>query len=130
MTGRTDERIALVEAYCKENMLWHDPDDQPTYTEVVELDLATVEPSIAGPRRPQDRVPLAAAKESFVDALGTFGVGYGNGTYDKEVADSFPASDVPTGDGVVERRRRRSRSPRRSTIASASATSSSTTARW
>ena len=59
LTGRPDERIALVEAYCKENMLWHEPDDQPTYSQVVELDLGDVEPSLAGPRRPQDRVPLA-----------------------------------------------------------------------
>ncbi len=62
LTGRSEERIALVEAYCKENALWHDPDDAPTYTQVVELDLSTVEPSLAGPRRPQDRVPLRAAK--------------------------------------------------------------------
>ena len=59
LTGRSDERIALVEAYCKENALWHDPDEPPTYSQVVELDLSTVEPSLAGPRRPQDRVPLA-----------------------------------------------------------------------
>jgi aconitate hydratase len=102
MTGRDDERVALVEAYCKENMLWHDPEDTPTYSQVVELDLSTVEPSIAGPRRPQDRVPLASAKNAFVEALGTFGVDYVNGSYDKEVADSFPASDPPTGDGVVD----------------------------
>jgi len=102
MTGRPAERIALVEAYCKENMLWHDPDDQPTYTQVVELDLSSVEPSIAGPRRPQDRVPLATAKSAFVETLGTFGVEYPNGSYDKEIADSFPASDPPTGDGAVE----------------------------
>ena len=56
LTGRRDERIALVEAYCKQNGLWHDPAEQPTYSQVVELDLSTVEPSIAGPRRPQDRV--------------------------------------------------------------------------
>src|SRR5205823_5772184 len=56
LTGRSAERLALVEAYCKENMLWHDPGDEPTYSEIVELDLATVEPSLAGPRRPQDRV--------------------------------------------------------------------------
>jgi aconitate hydratase A / 2-methylisocitrate dehydratase len=102
MTGRDDERVALVEAYCKENMLWHDPDDQPRYTQVVELDLSSVEPSIAGPRRPQDRVPLSTAKSAFVGALGTFGVDYANGTYDKEVADSFPASDPPTGDGAEQ----------------------------
>jgi aconitate hydratase len=101
MTGRVDERVALVEAYCKENLLWHDPDDQPTYSQVVELDLSTVEPSIAGPRRPQDRVPLANAKSAFIDALGTFGVDYGSGSYDKEVADTFPASDPPTGDAAV-----------------------------
>jgi aconitate hydratase len=99
MTGRDGHRLALVEAYCKENMLWHDPSEEPTYSEVVELDLSSVEPSLAGPRRPQDRVPLATAKESFVEALGTFGVDYANGSYDKEVADSFPSSDPPTGNG-------------------------------
>jgi aconitate hydratase len=102
MTGRDEHRLALVEAYCKENMLWHEPGEEPTYSEVVELDLSSVEPSLAGPRRPQDRVPLATAKEAFVEALGTFGVDYANNTYDKEVADSFPASDVPTGDGTHE----------------------------
>jgi aconitate hydratase len=102
LTGRSDERVALVEAYCKENLLWHDESDQPTYSQVVELDLGDVEPSLAGPRRPQDRVPLANAKDAFIDALGTFGVDYGNGTYDKEIADSFPASDPPTGDGTTD----------------------------
>ena len=78
LTGRDEEHVALVEAYCKENLLWHDPaDGEPTYTQVVELDLATVEPSLAGPRRPQDRVPLRDAKESFLAALPTFGVDYG-----------------------------------------------------
>ncbi len=93
LTGRPPERIALVEAYTKENMLWHDPDDEPTYSQIVELDLGTVEPSLAGPRRPQDRVPLRIAKESFLESLGTFGVEYGNHTLDKAVADTFPASD-------------------------------------
>jgi aconitate hydratase len=102
LTGRSDERIALVEAYCKENLLWHDETDHPTYSRVVELDLNDVEPSLAGPRRPQDRVPLANAKDAFIDALGTFGVDYDNGTYDKEVADSFPASDPPTGDATTD----------------------------
>ena len=67
LTGRSPERIALVEAYCKENMLWHDPSDEPTYSQVLELDLSTVEPSLAGPRRPQDRVPLHHAKTAFLD---------------------------------------------------------------
>ncbi|TML23133.1 MAG: aconitate hydratase [Actinobacteria bacterium] len=92
LTGRPDERIALVEAYCKENALWHDPEDPPTYSQIVDLDLSTVEPSLAGPRRPQDRVPLREAKEAFLDTLPTFGVDYGN-SHDEAVAESFPASD-------------------------------------
>jgi aconitate hydratase len=95
LTGRSGERIALVEAYCKENLLWHDPSDHATYSQVVKLDLGDVEPSIAGPRRPQDRVPLANAKSAFVDTLGTFGVAYSNG--DEAVAETFPASDPTTG---------------------------------
>jgi aconitate hydratase len=96
LTGRPEERVALVEAYCKENMLWHEPDEHPTYSQVVELDLADVEPSLAGPRRPQDRVPLSSAKQAFVEALDTFGVAYANGSHDKAVEDTFPASDPTT----------------------------------
>jgi aconitate hydratase len=93
LTGRPAERVALVEAYCKENGLWHDPaDGEPSYSQVVELDLSTVEPSLAGPRRPQDRVPLARAKRAFLEELPTFGVDYGN-AHDAGVADTFPASD-------------------------------------
>jgi aconitate hydratase len=95
LTGRPAERIALVEAYCKENMLWHEPGEEPTYSQVVELDLSTIEPSIAGPRRPQDRVPLRSAKESFEQVLGSFGIDYGNG-HDEAVAETFPASDPTT----------------------------------
>jgi aconitate hydratase len=95
LTGRDDERLALVESYCKENALWHDPDHSPEYSQVVELDLSTVEPSLAGPRRPQDRVPLRNAKRLFLDSLETFGVDYGNG-HDEAVAESFPASDPPS----------------------------------
>src|SRR3954449_5808220 len=94
LTGRPDERVALVEAYCKENLLWHGADDHPTYTQVVELDLATVVPSLAGPRRPQDRVPLTSAKQAFTHELSSFGVDYGNAK-DEAVAESFPASDPP-----------------------------------
>ena len=103
LTGRSEERVALVEAYCKENGLWHDPDEPPTYSQVVELDLSTVEPSLAGPRRPQDRVPLAKAKEAFVHALPTFGIDYGT-AHDAAVAESFPASDPPAtiDPGAVE----------------------------
>jgi aconitate hydratase len=96
LTGRDPERIALVEAYCKENMLWHEPSEHAAYSQVVELDLADVVPSLAGPRRPQDRVPLSHAKQSFFDTLGSFGVEYTNG-HDQAVADTFPASD-PTSE--------------------------------
>jgi aconitate hydratase len=95
LTGRDEERVALVEAYCKENTLWHDPSREPEYSQVVDLDLSTVEPSVAGPRRPQDRVAVREAKESFLEALETFGVDYGNGQ-DEAVAESFPASDPPS----------------------------------
>jgi aconitate hydratase len=96
LTGRSAERVALVEAYCKDNLLWHEPTSHATYSEIVELDLGDVEPSLAGPRRPQDRVPLARAKKAFIDALGTFGVDYANGSHDRAVADTFPASDPTT----------------------------------
>ncbi len=96
LTNRSEEHVALVEAYCKENMLWHEPDEHPTYSQVVELDLGDVEPSLAGPRRPQDRVPLATAKQSFIEALDTFGVAYPNGSTDKALDDTFPASDPTT----------------------------------
>ena len=96
LTGRSAERIALVEHYCKENMLWHDPTDHAAYSQVVELDLGDVVPSLAGPRRPQDRVPLSQAKLSFLETLGSFGVEYPNG-HDQAVADTFPASD-PTSE--------------------------------
>ena len=69
LTGRDDERIALVEAYAKAQGLWHDPAREPVYSEYLELDLATVVPSIAGPKRPQDRIELNHAKENFEAAL-------------------------------------------------------------
>jgi len=93
LTGRSAERVALVEAYCKKNLLWHDPDAHPEYTQVVELDLGDVEPSLAGPRRPQDRVPLAEAKQAFLESLSTFGV---EPDEDGAVAETFPASDPTT----------------------------------
>jgi aconitate hydratase len=98
LTGRSEERVALVEAYCREQGLFHDPDEEPTYSQVVELDLGDLEPSLAGPRRPQDRVPLREAKSSFLGALPSFGIDYGN-RHDQAVAESFPASD-PAADSV------------------------------
>jgi aconitate hydratase len=73
-TGRPAEQIELVEAYAREQGLWHEPGvEQPVvYSDTLELDLAQVEPSLAGPRRPQDRVPLRSSKERFHEALATF----------------------------------------------------------
>src|SRR4051794_22853861 len=72
LTGRSAEQIALVEAYAKTQGLWHDDAREPVFSEYLELDLATVVPSIAGPKRPQDRVALSDAKESFREALPTY----------------------------------------------------------
>ena len=70
LSGRSDEQIALVEAYCREQGLFHDgKTPQAEYSELLTLDLATVEPSLAGPKRPQDRVPLSMARQSFQSAL-------------------------------------------------------------
>src|SRR5437660_9780892 len=69
-TARPPELVALVEAYAKEQGLWHDPAAEPAFSERLELDLGRVEPSLAGPARPQDRVPLRDAKRSFRAALG------------------------------------------------------------
>ncbi len=77
LTGRSEEQIALVEAYCKEQGLWHDPSaPDPVFTDTLELDLSTVQPSLAGPRRPQDRVLLKEAHEAFeAELLGAYGKG-------------------------------------------------------
>ena len=69
LTGRSAEQLELVEAYAKTQGLWHDPDHEPRYSEYLELDLSTVVPSIAGPKRPQDRILLSKAKESFEDIV-------------------------------------------------------------
>jgi aconitate hydratase len=71
-TGRPDEQVALVEAYAKEQGLWHDPSVSPRYSRRVTLDLSTVVPSLAGPSRPQDRVPLDRSKAMFEEALGGY----------------------------------------------------------
>ena len=94
MTGRSEDHIARVENYCRTQLLFHDEEAEPSYSEVVDLDLGSVEPSLAGPRRPQDRVPLSSARDSFLDALQTFGVEYGNA--DSAMAETFPASDPTT----------------------------------
>ncbi len=96
LTGRTPEQVALVEAYAKRQGLWHDPAAEPSYSERLELDLATIVPSLAGPKRPQDRVPLDNAKPMFREVLRNYVVSDGvEGHADEASAESFPASDPP-----------------------------------
>src|SRR4051795_784574 len=96
LTGRTDDLVQLVEVYAKEQGLWHDPSHEPDYSERLELDLSTVEPSLAGPKRPQDRVALKSARDSFREALTGYVSNNGNGNSANEASqESFPASDPP-----------------------------------
>ncbi|HEY8826758.1 MAG TPA: aconitate hydratase AcnA, partial [Jatrophihabitantaceae bacterium] len=96
-TGRKEEQVALVETYAKANGLWHDPSIEPAFSETLELDLSSIEPSLAGPKRPQDRVPLKAAKPMFRAALGAYVDGDSvQDAHDEAEDESFPASDVPS----------------------------------
>ncbi|HLU29531.1 MAG TPA: aconitate hydratase AcnA, partial [Glycomyces sp.] len=97
LTGRTEEQVALVEAYAKRQGLWHDPSTEVEYSEYLELDLSTVVPSIAGPKRPQDRIVLTEAKESFREVLPSY-AGEGHQVEEGDDAGTFPASD-PAGLG-------------------------------
>ncbi|MGC5563573.1 aconitate hydratase AcnA [Streptomyces sp. FR-108] len=99
LTGRTEQQVALVEAYAKEQGLWLDPAAEPDFSEKLELDLATVVPSIAGPKRPQDRIVLANASQKFAQDVRNY-------VEDDDEAgkESFPASDAPaTTNGVPSR---------------------------
>src|ERR687893_1506776 len=103
-TGRSDGQLALVEAYAKEQCLWHDPSRAATYSEYLELDLSTVVPCIAGPKRPQDRIALSDAKSAFRRALADYASVKEppESTVDQAGEESFPASDSPAvsrGDG-------------------------------
>lgn len=94
LTGRPEETVALVEAYAKAQGLWHDADSEPTFSEYMELDLSTVVPSIAGPKRPQDRILLSEAKQQFGQDI----LNYASATTSDDIVDleskhSFPASD-------------------------------------
>ncbi|MDP3712506.1 MAG: aconitate hydratase [Mycobacteriales bacterium] len=99
LTGRSAQQVALTEAYAKEQGMWHDPSAEPRFSETLTLDLATVVPSLAGPKRPQDRVPLTDAKSMFRAALRDYastGNGHSavtDGGIDEASRESFPASD-------------------------------------
>ena len=92
LTGRSDEQVALVEAYSKLQTLWHDPEVEAAYSEYIELDLSTVVPSIAGPKRPQDRVELSRAKDQFEIDLANY-ASVDHSKVDAAVEGTFPASD-------------------------------------
>ena len=93
LTGRSEEQIALVEAYSKLQGLWHDPSVEPAFSEYLELDLSTVVPSIAGPKRPQDRVLLSEAKSQFESDIVDYAKLRVSGV-DATLESTFPASDA------------------------------------
>jgi aconitate hydratase len=102
LTGRDDQQVALVEAYAREQGLWHDPDAEPAYSEYLELDLSTVVPSIAGPKRPQDRIELASAAAAFAEAVHDYvdsDQSEPESALDEGLEESFPASDPVAVDG-------------------------------
>jgi aconitate hydratase len=94
LTGRDEQAIALVEAYAKQQGLWHDADNEPVFSEYMELDLSTVVPSIAGPKRPQDRILLSEAKGQFEkDIINYAEPSTSDSIVDLDSKHSFPASD-------------------------------------
>ncbi|MCW3494570.1 aconitate hydratase [Microbacterium sp. SSM24] len=100
LTGRSEQSVALVEEYAKLQKLWHDPSHEPAFSEYMELDLSTVVPSIAGPKRPQDRILLSEAKSQFeVDILNYAEATTSDDIIDLESKHSFPASDPGAGPG-------------------------------
>lgn len=103
LTGRSEDQVKLVESYCKEQGMWHDPSAEgyvePVFSEYLELDLSTVVPSIAGPKRPQDRIELSASKGQFAKDLENYkGAKDGAGTYVDEHGNTVPLKD---GDVVI-----------------------------
>ncbi|HLS22163.1 MAG TPA: aconitate hydratase AcnA [Paenalcaligenes sp.] len=97
LTGRSEKQLALVEAYAKAQGLWHDPNHEPRYSEHLELDLSSVVPSIAGPKRPQDRVALSSARSAFRKELARMQRSESAIERDQVLEESFPASDAPSG---------------------------------
>ncbi len=96
MTGRSEEQLALVEAYAKAQGMWHNPEHEPKYSEYIEMDLSDVVPSIAGPKRPQDRIALSDAKSAFRKDIHNYveeHMPVEHSKLDEAVEESFPASD-------------------------------------
>ncbi|MCJ1707383.1 aconitate hydratase AcnA [Microbacterium sp. VKM Ac-2923] len=103
LTGRDEQTVDLVEAYAKEQKLWHDPSRELSFSEFIELDLSTVVPSIAGPKRPQDRILLSEAKSQFEkDILNYADASVSDSIVDLEVDGTFPASDPGSVPGEEE----------------------------
>ncbi|GAA4040325.1 aconitate hydratase [Arthrobacter methylotrophus] len=97
LTGRSEQNVALVEAYAKEQGLWHDPSHEIKFSEYLELDLSTVVPSISGPKRPQDRIILKESKAQFREDLRNYvKEDLADGSLDEAIDESFPASDSPS----------------------------------
>jgi aconitate hydratase len=119
LTGRPTELIELVDAYAREQRMFHDVDSEaPTFSATLELELDSVEPSIAGPKRPQDRVPLAQAKAAFLEAMRDFDPEAAEqltSGVDEASEESFPASDPPAEDHDDERGRPHHLSPEQAT---------------
>jgi aconitate hydratase len=139
LTGRSDEQLALVEAYAKVQGMWHDADKEPAFSEYLELDLSTVVPSISGPKRPQDRIELTDAKNAFRKDIHNYveeNHPAPETKLDEAVDESFPASDsvslsfadddaiIPSAANGSEGR------PTKAVKVRSSATSCSTTAPW
>jgi aconitate hydratase len=96
MTGRPEDQLELVEAYAKAQGMWHDPEREPAFSEYLELDLSDVVPSIAGPKRPQDRISLSDAKSAFRKDIHNYveeNMPVEHSKLDEAVEESFPASD-------------------------------------
>lgn len=99
LTGRSEEQIELVEKYCKENDLWYSPEEtDPEYSELVEINLSELEPNLAGPKRPQDLIPLSSMKKEFNKAVvapsGNQGLGMDKSEFEKEATIEHPNGDT------------------------------------
>ena len=125
--------MELVEAYCRAQGLFHEPGaPEPVFSDTLELDLATVEPSLAGPRRPQDRVALSDAAADFREELRTFVSGEAYEGWDASAALTFPASDPPSSkaEGVSPKPMRAHRGDGAPAAPRDAAARAWTTARW